>query len=91
MNIKLFISKAGRVLFTCDRFFKKPVEAVLFNFPTRELSLKFEGEQKPFTMNCLVDDYIAVFMAHRKTCGIGFEQDGELKQAVYVPLKVTNG
>jgi hypothetical protein len=87
MNIKLFVTQAGRILLTCDQYIKKPIERLIFNFEKRELFLKLEGEDKPFKLNCHVDDYIARFMAYRKTCGIGFMTDGKLKSAVYVDLE----
>lgn len=88
MNVKLFVTNAGRILLTCDHLFKAPIEKVVFNFLERELFFKFEGQSKAFSLNCHVDDYIARFMAHRHTCGIGFLRDEELIQAVYVPLDV---
>ncbi len=90
MNIKLLISKEGKVLLTCESFFSKRIERVIFDFLNRKLAFLFEGETNPFLLNCDVDDHIAGYMVHRKNCGVGFVQDGVLRQAVFLPLQVEN-
>ena len=90
MNIKLFVSKEGRIILTSDTYFKDPIESVIFDYLSRRVSLKFAGDNSPYTLNCEVDDYIAHAMVEKDVCGFGFENDGKLEQATYLPLLVAH-
>jgi len=86
MNIKIFVSQAGRIILTSDTYFKEPIEAVLFDYDSRRVSLKFQDDALPYTLNCEVDDYVVNAMAQKDVCGFGFERNGKLEYAAYLPL-----
>ena len=90
MNIKLFISKAGRIILTCDSFFKQRLESVIFDNRTRRIALKFAEDKIPYMLNCEVDDVMADAMNEKNTCGFGFEKDGKIEHAIFLPLLVAH-
>ena len=90
MNIKLFVSKQGRIILTCDTYFKDPIESVIFDYLTRKVSLKFAGTLSPYVLNCVVEDEVAEAMVAKNTCGFGFEKDGRIERAIFLPLHVAN-
>ncbi len=90
MHIKLFISQRGRVLMTSDRYFTKPIEVVIFDAATYRLAFKFEDVPHAFMLNCPIDDHVASFIMNTDICGLGFEIDDEIKEAVYLPLITKN-
>lgn len=90
MDIKLFISHAGRMVVTCyDSAFTKVIDAIELDCTNTMISVHFRGEDTPVELNCPVHSDSIGYIMKQRECAVGFIIDGALKNSCFVPLRIT--
>lgn len=90
MDIKLFVSHAGRMVITCyDNAFTKIIEAIELDCTSTMIFVHFRGDEKPVELNCPVHSDSIGYIMQQRECAVGFIIDGALKNSCFVPLRVT--
>lgn len=86
MDIELFISKKGHLVFTCHGEFEKPIDHIALNTQTGVLKFVFSPDHQEWEPNCAVDLESCTNLENQLFCAIGYMKNYKLIAGEYVRL-----
>ncbi len=84
MNIEVFVAKSGKVAFTCDGEFHKPISQIVVNAATGEVRIIFQPDLEIMHLNCALSQELCKKIQNELFCAIGYFENGRLKACEYV-------
>ncbi len=84
MNIELFVSKKGKVVFTCHGEFEKEISQIFVDSNTGDVSFIFKPDLQIKHTNCTIDLELCKKIKNQLFCAIGYIKDKKLVAAEYV-------
>ena len=84
MQIELFVSKKGQVVFTCHEKFDRPIHHVHINPQTGLIKFVFKPQEDEFELNCTADEELCKKVQNQLFCAIGYIKNNKLIASEYV-------
>ncbi len=84
MNIELFISKKGQVVFTCHGEFKKEISQIVVNQESGEITFIFKPDLEIWKPNCSIDQELCKKIQNQLFCAVGYYKNEKLVAGEYV-------
>ena len=84
MNIEIFVSKKGKVAFTCHGEFKKEISQIAVNSNNGEVTFVFKPDLEIWKPNCTVNPELCKKMQNQLFCVVGYYKGKKLIASEYV-------
>lgn len=84
MNIELFVSKRGQLVFTCHGEFEKEFEEVIIDAQTGLITFIFKPDYEEYELNCTVNEELCKKVQNQLFCAIGYIKNNKLVASEYV-------
>ena len=84
MDIDLFVSKMGHVVFTCHGEFKKEISQIVVNSTDGEIIFIFKPDLEIWKPNCTLDPELCKKIQNQLFCAIGYFEGKKLVASEYV-------
>lgn len=86
MNIELFLSKKGHLVFTCHGEFEKPIDHIALDIQTGVVTFVFSPDHEEWVPNCTVDQEVCQIVQNQLFCAIGYLKNYKLIAGEYIRL-----
>ena len=86
MNIELFLSKKGHLVFTCHGEFDNPIDHITLNLKTGVVTFIFAPDFETWEPNCTVNLEVCKLIGNQLYCVLGYFKDNKLTASEYVRL-----
>ncbi len=84
MDIEVFISKKGQVVFTCHGEFKKQISQIVVNTVNGEIMFIFKPDLQIWKPNCTLAPELCKKIQNQLFCAIGYYKGKKLVASEYV-------
>lgn len=84
MDIELFVSPKGHVVFTCHGKFEKTIDQIVLDGQTGVVKFIFAPDFEEEEMNCTVHEELCNKVQSQLFCVIGYLKDKKLVASEYV-------
>ncbi len=84
MNIEIFVSKKGQVVFACHQEFKKEISQIVVNSSSGEVMFIFKPDLQIWKPNCTLDPELCKKIKNQLFCAIGYYEGNKLVASEYV-------
>lgn len=84
MDIELFVSKKGHVVFTCHGEFKKEISQIVVNSNNGEIIFVFKPDLEIWKPNCSISAELCKKIENQLFCAVGYYEGKKLKACEYV-------
>ena len=84
MNIEIFVSKTGKVAFTCHGRFKKRISQIVADRQTGQIRIIFKPDLEIMTLNCNLSEDLCKIVENQLFCAMGYFNNGKLEATEYV-------
>jgi len=84
MNIQVFVSKSGKVAFTCDREFSKRISQIVVDAHTGRARIIFQPDLEIMELNCRLSQDLCNKVRNQLFCVMGYLKGGKLVATEYV-------
>ncbi len=84
MNIQVFVSKKGKVAFTCEGGFSKRISQIVVDADTGRARIIFQPDLQILELNCRLSQDLCNKVRNQLFCVMGYFKDGKLIATEYV-------
>ncbi len=84
MNIQVFVSKSGKVAFTCDGEFRKRISQIVVDSNTGRTRIIFQPDLEILELNCRLSQDLCNKIKNELFCVMGYFNSGKLIATEYV-------
>lgn len=83
MDIELFVSPQGHVVFTCHSAFEQEIDHIKLDVTTGIVTFVFAPDYEEMEMNCVVHEDLCKKTQNQLFCALGYFKDGKLVASEY--------
>lgn len=84
MNIQVFVSRKGKVAFTCDGEFHKRISQIVLDVNSGRVRIIFQPDLEILELNCRLSQDLCNKVRNQLFCVMGYFKDGKLIATEYL-------